>query len=248
MTLTVCHALSSDHLPVLVDTPCRASFQVPPDLPKMKRVHWAHFQDHLAAGFPGETRVESMEDIDASLETLTKAIQDALRVAAPMHQPDEDRSRPVPLFIFAKIREKNWLVTRDPATKLRINQLQMQIDYELGKRWNEQWAATLKSLTPEDTSLWKITRRIMRIEDLNLPLQAPCGLAHSDLEKAEALASNLQSQFQPVPVLPAQAVAVETVWVFMQSFSLKDIIWILKNRDICIIKNLLYYKPLLFMR
>ena len=32
------HALSSVHLPVLVDTPCQAYFQVPPDLPKLKRV------------------------------------------------------------------------------------------------------------------------------------------------------------------------------------------------------------------
>ena len=78
VNLTVCHALTSDHLPVLVDTPCRASFQVPPDLPNLKRVDWAHFLDHLAAGLPGEIRVETMEDIDASLETLTKAIQDAL--------------------------------------------------------------------------------------------------------------------------------------------------------------------------
>ena len=225
VNLTVCHALSSDHLPVLVDTPCRASFQVPPDLPNLKRVDWAHFQDHLAAGLPGETRVETMEDIDASLETLTKAIQDALRVAAPKRRPDEDRSRPVPPFILVKIREKNWLrrtwlVTRDPATKLRINQLQRQIGYELGKWRNEQWAATLESLTPEDTSLWKMTRRIMRIEDPNPPLQAPGGLANSDLEKAEALASNLESQFQPVPVPPAQAAAVETVREFMQSFAL----------------------------
>ena len=115
-----------------------------------------------------------MEDIDATLETLTKVIQDPLLVAAPMHRPDEDRSRPVLLLILTKIREKNWLgrtwlVTRDPATKLRINQLQRQIGYELGKWQNEQWGATLESLTPEDTSLWKMSRRIMRIEDPNLP-------------------------------------------------------------------------------
>ena len=60
----------------------------------------------------------------------------------------------------------------------------------------------------------------MRIEDPNLPLHAPGGLAHSDLEKAEDLASTLESQFQPVPVLPAQAAAVETIREFMQSFVL----------------------------
>ena len=76
------------------------------------------------------------------------------------------------------------------------------------------------SLSPENTSLWKMTRRIMRIGDPNPPLQAPGGSAHSDLEKTKALASNLESQFQPVPIPPAQAPDAETVREFMQSFSL----------------------------
>ena len=61
-----------------------------------------------------------------------------MRIAAPKCLPDEDRSRLVPPFILVKISEKNWLrrtwlVTRDSATKLRINQLQRQIGNELGK-------------------------------------------------------------------------------------------------------------------
>ena len=75
VTMTDCHALSSDHLPVQVNAQCRSSFQVPPALPNLKRVDWAHFQEHIAAELPGETRVEIMEDIDASIETLTKAFR-----------------------------------------------------------------------------------------------------------------------------------------------------------------------------
>ena len=48
-------------------------------------------------------------------------------------------------------------------------------------------------------------------------VKTPIGLAYSDLQKAEALASNVESQFQPVPVPPA---VVETVRVAMQSFAL----------------------------
>ena len=92
----------------------------------------------LADELLGETRLETMEDIDVSHETLTRAIQDSRRVAAPERRPDEDRSRPVPPYILAKILEKNWLrrtwlVTRDYATKLRINHLQRQDGYERGK-------------------------------------------------------------------------------------------------------------------
>jgi endonuclease/exonuclease/phosphatase family metal-dependent hydrolase len=35
--LTSCSALSSDHLPVLIDTVCRSSFQHPPDRPDFRR-------------------------------------------------------------------------------------------------------------------------------------------------------------------------------------------------------------------
>ena len=132
VNLTVCNALNSDHLPILVDPPCRASFQVPPDLPT-ETSRLGSLPGPLGCKTPwGNPGRNPTEDIDARLETLTKAIQDTLRVAAPRHRPDEDGSRLVPPFILAKICEKNWLrrtwlVTRDPATKLRINQLQRQI-------------------------------------------------------------------------------------------------------------------------
>jgi endonuclease/exonuclease/phosphatase family metal-dependent hydrolase len=34
--MTSCSALSSDHLPVLIDTTCRSTFQHPPDLPDFR--------------------------------------------------------------------------------------------------------------------------------------------------------------------------------------------------------------------
>jgi hypothetical protein len=78
----------------------------------------------------------------------------------------------------------------------------------------------IESLNPEDQSLWKMTKRVMRIPDPNLPLQVPGGLAYSDLEKAKALADNLESQFQPVPVPPMQMDNVEQVRGAMESFAL----------------------------
>jgi hypothetical protein len=39
--LTLCSALSSDHLPVLVETTCRPSVQHPPDSPDFRRTVWS---------------------------------------------------------------------------------------------------------------------------------------------------------------------------------------------------------------
>jgi hypothetical protein len=64
-----------------------------------------------------------------------------------------------------------------------------------------------------------MTKQVMRITDPNPPLQVPSGLACSDSEKAEALADNLESQFQPVLVPPLQMDDVEQIKEVMQSFA-----------------------------
>ena len=43
VSLTACSALSSDHLPVLIDTRCRSSFLTLPDRPDFKRANWTRF-------------------------------------------------------------------------------------------------------------------------------------------------------------------------------------------------------------
>ena len=96
----------------------------------------------------------------------------------------------------------------------------MWIAIEFKERWIAQWADPIDSLTPDDQSLWKMTKRVMRMPDPNPPLQVPGVLANSDSEKAEALADNLESQFQPVPVLPMQMDHVERVREAMESFAL----------------------------
>jgi hypothetical protein len=50
--LTSCYALSSDHLPVPIDTACRSSFKHPPHPPDFRRTEWASFQTHLEDQIP----------------------------------------------------------------------------------------------------------------------------------------------------------------------------------------------------
>ena len=168
--------------------------------------------------------MDSVEDIDARLDELTSAIHEAITASAPKRQPAKQPLPSIPPTILANIREKNrlrrdWQINRDPATKNRINRLQRWIGFEIKEWRNAQWSDTLESLNPEDQSLWKMTKRVMRIPDPNPPLQVPGGLACSDSEKAEALADNLESQFQPVPVPPLQMDNVERVREAMQSFA-----------------------------
>jgi hypothetical protein len=86
----------------------------------------------------------------------------------------------------------------DPALKALINCLQRSVTWQLNEWRNDQWSDALESLGSEDQSLWKMTKRVMRVPTPSPPLQVPEGLALSDSEGAEALADRLEAQFQPV--------------------------------------------------
>ena len=88
---------------------------------------------------------------------------------------------------------RQWQVTRDHAIKAEVNPLQRSVTHHLNEWRNEQWSATLESLDLEDQSLWKITKRVMRVPTLSPPLVTQGGLTVSDSEKAEALADSLEA-------------------------------------------------------
>ena len=75
---------------------------------------------------------------------------------------------------------------------------------QLNEWRNDRWSNTLESLDPEDQSLWKMTKRVVRIVKPSPPLVTP-GEALTDSGKAEALADSLEAQFQLVndPFFPA---------------------------------------------
>jgi hypothetical protein len=81
--LTVCSALSSDHLRILIDTMCRSSFQYLLDRPDFTRMDWAAFQACLDERIPGNSVVNDEEEIGNCFEELTSAIQEATGASDP---------------------------------------------------------------------------------------------------------------------------------------------------------------------
>jgi hypothetical protein len=83
---------------------------------------------------------------------------------------------------------------------------------------NDQWSCTLENLDPEDQTLWRMTRRVMRFPTPSPSFVTSGGIAVSDTEKAEALADSLESQFQPVNALSDPAV-IEKIAEALQAYS-----------------------------
>jgi hypothetical protein len=65
--LTVCFALSSDHLPILIDTTSRSSLRNLLDRPDFTRMDWSAFQVCLDDRLPGNPVINDEEAIDKSV-------------------------------------------------------------------------------------------------------------------------------------------------------------------------------------
>ena len=94
----------------------------------------------------------------------------------------------------------------------------MSVTLQLQEWRNDQWNDTLEAPHPEDQSLWRMTKRVMRVTTPTPPLVTQGGIALSDSEKAEALADSLEAQFQLVTD-PSDPVVIETVDVALQAYS-----------------------------
>ena len=166
--LTSCSALSSNHLPVLIDTSCCSSFHHPLDRPDFRCTDWANFQTHLEELIPFDPELHNEMAIDTCVENFSGTVLKALAASTPKHRPRDDPRPPLRAGIQHEIRLKNWLrrqrqITRGPTLKAEVNCLQRSVTPRLKERRNNRWSATLESLDPEDQSLWRMTKRVMRV-------------------------------------------------------------------------------------
>jgi hypothetical protein len=107
--LTSCSALSSDHLPVLINTACRSSFHHPPDRADFRRTDWAKFQTYFEDQFPFDTDLHNEMVIDTCVENFSGAVLKALAVSTPKCRPRDDPRPLIPANIQDEIRQKNRL-------------------------------------------------------------------------------------------------------------------------------------------
>ena len=88
--LISCSELSSDHLPVFIDTTCRLSFHHPPDRPDFRRTDWANFETHLEDLVPFDPELHNEMAIDTCIENFSGAVLKALEASTPKRRPRDD--------------------------------------------------------------------------------------------------------------------------------------------------------------
>jgi len=112
----------------------------------------------------------------------------------------------IPAGIQDEIRLKTrlrrrWQFTWDPALKTEVNRLQRSVTRRLNEWRNDQWSATLGSLNPEDQSLWKMSKRAMRVPTPSPPLVTPGESLSQTLRKLKPSPTVWRLSFSRSPFL-----------------------------------------------
>jgi hypothetical protein len=123
--------------------------------------------------------------IDTCVENFSGAVRRALTNSTPKRRLPDDPRPPIPADIQDEIRLKNrlrrqWQLARDTTMRVEVNRLQRSVTNRLNEWRNDQWNATLESLHPEDQSLWRMTKRVMRVPTPSPPLVTAGVIAISD--------------------------------------------------------------------
>jgi len=112
--------------------------------------------------------------IDSCVENVYGAVLKALAASTPKCRPRDDPRPPIPAGIQDEICLKNrlrrqWQITRDPALRAEVNRLERSVTRRLNEWRNDQWSTTLESLIPEDQSMWRMNKRVMRVPTPSSP-------------------------------------------------------------------------------
>lgn len=204
---TVVHELDSDHLPVIIEIDA-AALTKPSKLKLMNGpIDWDFFQSHLDKNIHIPPQFSSTEEIDASISNLTQQTADSIKTSsAPpkchdplkfnnfVHLPFHLRS----LINYKHRLRRRWQRSRSVQDKKLLNIITRKLKVQLDEYTYNNYQSYLEDVHPDDGSLWKETKRILRKTDDVPPLQlSPNNYVTTCPEKCEIFADHLEDTFSP---------------------------------------------------
>ena len=96
--------------------------------------------------------------------------------------------------------------------KKEVNRLQRSVTRRLNEWKNDLWSATLESLNHEDQSLWKITKRVMRVPTPSPPWSHRGGSLSQTLRKLKPSPTVWRLNFSRSPFLRSRPSLRRLTW------------------------------------
>ncbi|KAL4103929.1 hypothetical protein QTP88_019246 [Uroleucon formosanum] len=193
----------SDHSPVMLSLDCLPQAKVNPSALSQFPIDWDKFSTILSEKTCLKLRLKTPSDIDDAVNLLTTNIQTSVWNSAkpvPLHVKPSPH---LPSYIRTLIAQKRrarviWQRTRYPIDKSHYNALTQKLKRLLANLKSESYAKYISSLTDIDGSLWKVTRKLLRIHNPPPTLRNADGSwALSEQSQANIFANHLSNTFQP---------------------------------------------------
>lgn len=214
--VTALDELNSDHLPITID------FDTQNPLTKdscqrlnLRKINWDKFREKLQNNLEINNKLDTIEEIDKAVETITKVISDAMNQSAPPVKTLTPSSH-LPVNIKKTIRLRNaarrrFQRTRADVARKLYNQLAHQTKKEIKEWKNLGWDTKLQKLKTSDNSLWGMTKALTKRKKYKMPpLKNGNETATTDEEKAEALANNFEKVHKLTEKMGDQTVTKDT--------------------------------------
>lgn len=192
--------LPSDHRPVIIQLDA-VLLQYPPRLKLINGpVDWDVFRDKVDANLTIPSVFDSPDSIDDAVDDFTNLVKHSVYLSsgpAKTHSykfvlPFHLRS----LISYKHRVRRRWQRNHIAADKTLLNNLSKNIKKQLDEYWYENYQEYLEDLHPDDGSLYKETKRILRQRDIIPPIKVDSDqYLTSPSDKCEAFADMLEETF-----------------------------------------------------
>jgi len=193
--------LSSDHSPNIASIGASLINKVV--TPTLATIHtnWDIFRAYIDERINLRLRIKECTELDEAIQYFTTLVQAAAWYSIPLPHATTKHADNTPLYIREHVAEKRrwrgkWQRSGNQGDRLLYNRLRRKLQTALRNVSNDTFAYYLTSLSLNDNTLWKATKRLKRPQELIPPLRNADGSwAKSDDEKAKTFAVYLQQVF-----------------------------------------------------
>ncbi|KAL4085079.1 hypothetical protein QTP88_027371 [Uroleucon formosanum] len=192
----------SDHSPVLLSVNCQPPDKINSSMLSQYRTDWEKFGHTLSEKTDLKLCLKKPSDIDDAVNLLTNNIQSAVWESAIQPPPRKTEFK-LPIHIRTLISLKRraraiWQHSRYPSDKRHYNTLALKLKRLLASHKSEAYANYASSLSHNDGSLWKASRKLLRTHNPPPTLRNDDDTwALSDQDKSNIFMNHLENTFQP---------------------------------------------------
>lgn len=192
--------LPSDHAPIVIELDA-VLLQYPPPLKLINGpIDWDVFREKVNSRLTIPSSIDSIDAIDNAVTEFTDLVKHSVYSSSG---PSKTYSYKfiLPFHLRSLISYKHrvrrrWQRNRLAADKKLLNIITKKVKQQLDEFWYNNYQDYLKDLHPDDGTLYKETKRILRQKDIIPPIQVENGqFITSPSDKCEAFSLLLEETF-----------------------------------------------------